>query len=366
LIYQANKKDRVAILDGLRVIAISMVMIFHFYSCFESTYYSYSFKSPKIFSYGYLGVQFFFIISGFVITLSLTKCKSFFDFIKKRFIRLIPGMLICSLLTFITFNLFDDKNIISPASSIINLLVSNTFIPPNIINTIFKGNVSYIDASYWSLWVELQFYFLAGFIYFLSPAKFLRNFTIISLVLVVLIYCSDKEIVFSGKILWFTKVFLGIFSLSKSILWFLEGVIINFLYFSNKNINNNILLLLIFFIQILISMDVVITFFVLLSMTVFYCFLNTPRILNFLTKPIIQKIGVASYSIYLIHENIGLLIINKLSIFFGNLNWVIPIILIFLFSIFGILSFKYLENPIGRRLKLYFIKKNNGTNNQSN
>jgi peptidoglycan/LPS O-acetylase OafA/YrhL len=153
-------------------------------------------------------------------------------------------------------------------------------------------------------------------------------------------------------------VLLGIFNLSKFILWFLEGVIINFLYLNKKNFKNNILLIFIFFIQILISMDIVIFFFVLISIAVFYTFLYFPKMLNFLTKPVIQKIGIASYSIYLIHENIGILIINKFSIFFGKFNWVIPIILIAFFSIFGILSFKYLERPFGKRLKLYFFNQN--------
>ena len=120
-----EKKERVEILDGLRVIAIFMVMFFHFYC---TKVISYSYKIPTVISYGNLGVQLFFIISGFVITLTLTKCNSLFEFIKKRFIRLIPGMLVCSIITFLIFSFFDPENIFVRSKSFSNLIFSNTFL----------------------------------------------------------------------------------------------------------------------------------------------------------------------------------------------------------------------------------------------
>ena len=47
--------------DGLRGIAISLVFLFHLW--------------PDLFSFGYLGVDVFFILSGFLITQAL--CKNF-------------------------------------------------------------------------------------------------------------------------------------------------------------------------------------------------------------------------------------------------------------------------------------------------
>jgi peptidoglycan/LPS O-acetylase OafA/YrhL len=172
-------KDRVSILDGLRVIAIVMVMLYHYYFRFLDSHYTYSFNIPTIFKYGYLGVELFFIISGFVISLTLTKCTGFIEFIKKRFVRLIPAMVICSSKTFIFIILFDNNNLFAGSKSLVNLLISNSFISPLLINTLLPTNVSYIDGAYWSLWVEITFYIIAGLLYFFSPQKLILNFSII-------------------------------------------------------------------------------------------------------------------------------------------------------------------------------------------
>lgn len=95
-----NTTSRIQVLDGLRVIAILMVMLYHFYPRFEGYAYSYSFEIPEIFNHGKLGVPLFFVISGFVITLTLNHSYNFVDFMKKRLIRLMPGMLLCSTTTF--------------------------------------------------------------------------------------------------------------------------------------------------------------------------------------------------------------------------------------------------------------------------
>ena len=60
-------------IDGLRAIAVIAVIIFHF--------------SNKILPSGFLGVDIFFVISGYVITCSLAKEKNkdFLDFISKFF-----------------------------------------------------------------------------------------------------------------------------------------------------------------------------------------------------------------------------------------------------------------------------------------
>lgn len=348
-----QNKQRIESLDGLRVVAIMMVMMYHFYTCFTNLI-SYSIKFPKVFHYGYLGVELFFIISGFVITLTLTKCNSMLEFVKKRFLRLIPGMIVCSTITFVLFNLFDNNNILSQSKSILNLLFSNTFINPYLVNKIFGLNLQYIDNVYWSLFVELQFYFLAATVYFYSPKKFFKNIIVICFVLFLFYLLTTNKILFTGKFLWISIVSLGFFELPRYISWFLIGIVINQIYFDNKDKRKLIFLLFLFLIQIILSVDIYIKLFVIFCMFIFLSFLYYPKILKLLSNNHIKKVGVSSYSIYLIHENIGILIINKFSIFFGSLNWILPILLMFLFSIFGVLSYKYLEYPIGVKLKQLF------------
>ena len=73
---------RIDFLDGLRGVAIILVILYHAYARWPTFVpYETTFGNILFFKYGYLGVQLFFLISGFVILLSLDNCKSFKNFI---------------------------------------------------------------------------------------------------------------------------------------------------------------------------------------------------------------------------------------------------------------------------------------------
>lgn len=352
---QAN--NRIQILDGLRVLAIFMVMLFHFYGKYQGVYYQYPFDPPHIFMYGNLGVQLFFIISGFVITLTLTKSKTFIEFIKKRLLRLIPGMMICATLTYLIFNLFDTNNFHPPSSSIPNLLLSYTFISPAFMKALFNVDFKYIDGAYWSLWVELQFYVLAGLTYFFSPKNFLRNYSIVSLfgLSAHMLFMVGEEAYVAGLVgrSVYTHIHNGldIFQLFKNNLWFLSGVVIYKMYYGKKNLSHLTFLLLIFVIQLGLLEDDNARVIGIGIMSLFLLFLYNQKVIAFLASDVLSKIGVASYSIYLIHQFVGFLMINRLTPLFGSFNWMIAIISMGIFTVFGLLSYKYLEKPLGNQLR---------------
>lgn len=81
-----NKGTRLTNFDGLRGIAIILVVFYH--------YTSYLRDQPnslyRIFNYGYHGVELFFIISGFVIYFTLDKYRDSTRFVIARFCRLYP------------------------------------------------------------------------------------------------------------------------------------------------------------------------------------------------------------------------------------------------------------------------------------
>ena len=86
-------------IDGIRAIAIIAVIINH--------------TDKLILPGGYLGVDIFFVISGFVITSSLyrRKSSSFFDFIisfyQRRIKRLVPGLIFFILIMGILISFFN-------------------------------------------------------------------------------------------------------------------------------------------------------------------------------------------------------------------------------------------------------------------
>ena len=77
--------------DGLRALAIIAVIFYHF----QIFYFN-----NKVFQGGYLGVDIFFIISGYLIALLIlkeqkeTKKFSIINFYKRRVRRIIPALLV--------------------------------------------------------------------------------------------------------------------------------------------------------------------------------------------------------------------------------------------------------------------------------
>ena len=55
-----NQKQRYLLLDGLRGVAALMVVCFHFFEAFATS------PADQKFNHGYLAVDFFFVLSGFV------------------------------------------------------------------------------------------------------------------------------------------------------------------------------------------------------------------------------------------------------------------------------------------------------------
>ena len=82
-----TKTPRLTELDSLRGIAAMAVVLFHYTTRFTELY---GHTAPPVFSVplGHLGVNLFFMISGFVIFMTLERTLTSRDFIISRFSRL--------------------------------------------------------------------------------------------------------------------------------------------------------------------------------------------------------------------------------------------------------------------------------------
>ena len=231
-----NGKIRISILDGFRAISIISVMLFHYFSRWipprnNISLYSYDDKY-NFFNYGYLGVQFFFIISGFVIFFTLERTNNLITFWQKRMIRLFPSILIATLFTYIFFIAFDKYNLFPDSHFLKNFIPSLSFINPSIFKYTFNIELSYINGSYWSLWPEIQFYILCSLLYFFNKKRFLMNFIINSFALISINYIfqniqgSNKlHIELSNELLnFYTKWVSNGFNLINYLPFFCIGV----------------------------------------------------------------------------------------------------------------------------------------------
>lgn len=144
----ANK--RLPELDILRVFAAGFVLLYHFTfrEHIVDNLPSESFPAIDwLTRYGFLGVQLFFLISGFVILMSAEQ-RGAVSFIKSRARRLYPTFWICCTLTFAA-TLFWGAPIYSAtwAQYWINMTMMTDFV-----------REYSIDGAYWSIFVEIKFY----------------------------------------------------------------------------------------------------------------------------------------------------------------------------------------------------------------
>lgn len=148
-------ENRIITIDALRGIAALSVFFYH-------VTYGYDYGLNQLsnnhfyFIYGKYGVELFFIISGFVIFMTLNKLKSIKLFFINRISRLYPTYWTC---IFITIIITRALNRPFEPFSLEQILVNLTMLQKWL-------KIPSIDGVYWSLGVELMFYFFIAIIFY--------------------------------------------------------------------------------------------------------------------------------------------------------------------------------------------------------
>lgn len=361
-------------IDGMRGIAIIGVILYHFFSRWippanTTLFYPYGDKY-NFFSYGQYGVQLFFMISGFVIVKTLETTNSTKQFWIKRLIRLWPPLTISSILIFLSLMWYDNDFLFSNGHKINNLFSSITMINPNILNKLIKTNVDYLNGSYWSLWPEIQFYFLCSTVYFFDKSNFYRNYFIfailINLMLFILTadfwsrYCTNQGLPLN--IAYLGTTINTYFNLPDFINYFSIGVF-GYAIYSDKNISKKSRYLKIFVFSFFILIQLLSPHayqsrkMVVIIVTIFSLFIFNQKMIRVLDNKLLIKIGVSSYFLYLIHEPVGVLMINKLGNYFQDYTFLTPLIVISILIYFCILFHKRVEIWCISFLKFHLLKK---------
>ncbi|QBQ15040.1 acyltransferase family protein [Acinetobacter haemolyticus] len=159
----------IKVLDGLRGIAILLVMISHIFR--------------QYYPAGWIGVEIFFVLSGYLITNSILHSGSLKEFYKKRFLRLVPPLMFF-IIVYLFFSYFlNIENSILLISSVL-LFFSNWMFAFNLLPKEYLTHL-------WSLAVEEQFYLIWSiiifyikkkvFIYFLFFLTFVYKFHVLNM-----------------------------------------------------------------------------------------------------------------------------------------------------------------------------------------
>lgn len=368
-------KARISILDGFRALAVLAVLLYHYFSRWtpprnEVSLYPYN-GEYNYFGYGYLGVHFFFVISGFVIFFTLENTANFCLFWKKRMIRLLPSIMVASVITFTVMTLFDRHNIFSSGKEVKNFIPSLTFIAPDLLNNIFgkyRPNLEYISGVYWSLWPEIQFYFLASLIFYISKKRFLRNFLVTVALITAANYLiknlmgsnrfhiSLPESFLSGYSKWIPKGFPVI----EYLPFFCLGVLFYQLFKNQRSSIKTSVYIKIFLCALTAyilyaGIRVNVRIIYMLIVLLFSTFIYFPGKLSLFENKALTNIGESSYFLYLIHDDIGVLIIYSFGSLFLPHGYILALLVIVLMAVLSKLYTDIIDKKMSRWLKARLI-----------
>jgi peptidoglycan/LPS O-acetylase OafA/YrhL len=339
------KPSRLHYLDGLRGIAILLVLFFHAYSndWVDALPYHDQYDHITLFHFGRYGVQLFFIISGFVIAMTLEKCKSFWDFMLRRWLRLFPAMIVGSLLILITAPLFTARPYGVPLLQ--DALPGLLFIEPEVFRLFFPQNI--LEGSFWTLFVEMKFYILAGILYFSFGSKKM-------IAVLVVMFLSTIAFEFAAPHLPATIV-----EQLKTILhylnwahygWFAAGALF-YQYYVTKN--NRFwfaaVLLALIAARCLGGFPTISMIYASTIVLIFALSMTNTAVQKILSNKILVFFGFISYPLYLVHEQAMVSMINQLHNFNAEIpSYALPILPVALDIVVAWLIAKYFE-PMTRK-----------------
>lgn len=180
-----NPKPHFDILDGLRGIAALAIVVFHFME------WVYSDPSKNFIGHGFLAVDFFFCLSGFVIGYAYDnrlEHMGVLEFFKSRLIRLHPLVILGSVLGLLTF-LFDPfANYLAAYSTgkLILLFFCSTLLIPLPLMKERSFNLFSFNAPSWSLFWE----YIANLTYALILYRLNRRYLTVLTVLAAVVLCG--------------------------------------------------------------------------------------------------------------------------------------------------------------------------------
>ena len=172
-------KQHFEILDGLRGIAAIAIVTFHFMEVVYSDY------SKNFIGHGFLAVDFFFCLSGFVIGYAYDDRISkigFLEFFKSRLIRLYPLVILGSVIGLLGFLLdpFIAQAGLYSVGKLFVFFVSSILLIPYPVMAQRAFNLFSFNAPAWSLFWEYVANIVYAFILYKISRRFLLSLTLLA------------------------------------------------------------------------------------------------------------------------------------------------------------------------------------------
>lgn len=333
----SRSQDRIHELDALRGLAALMIFIFH---CSLLIHF-------EFFYFGVTGVDLFFMISGFVIMMSVERNNDWRHFIVKRVTRIYPAFWVCVSITAILIIVNEFVNSKNTLGFVKQYLANMTMLPSYF-------NMPYLDEQYWTLEVELLFYLFIVFVLIFQREDHLEKVGYVAL----------------GTIFFYSVIIQPYFSSIYELLDRYMPLLNHFpLFFAGmlfykqrqqEEWERYIGILLCFLLTLLLfdhsgrsHFYVSINLYVLSSITYFviFFFLNKKGIVTPLRWPPILFIGRISYPLYLIHQYFSAVIIRYIVNHLRVSFFVAVLVALILTVLIAYLVTRFIEEPALLRVK---------------
>ena len=326
---QPKSVPRDGTIDSFRAIAILSVIGFHYLTRFSPPFfpvnlYGYDGAMPTVFEVGRLGVEVFFVISGYIIAMTIGRFDNSFDFVARRIARLFPAFLVGCTITFLCVTAFGpDERRVGLADFVANL----TMVPTDL-------GFDPVDGAYWSLAVELKFYFYIALTYLLLRSRYWLGILAICLLGVVTMLTVHKgaTAVLLAQFMPYFVIGIALWKLKSGhraeALLCLAVAAISFVAIDCLKIEQG---------------QYQIVGFAYLTVVLGALYALVLGGINITFAPLLF-IGRISYSLYIVHQNLGLILIRWLS-GIGLPHPLAATIALALGCALAYLMFRYVEGP---------------------
>ena len=304
-------------LDILRVYACILVVIFHWVG-------KYNWGQPQALKaaaeYGWLGVPIFFMISGFIISESVMTRK-LGDFALSRFIRLysayLPSLLVTSVVVYSGValgwaGLYSQEVLFGIKDWLISMTMMAHLAR-------LATEVNLVDGAYWSLGVEIQFYVMIG----LWVKWTRRSAYQMELFCALWLAASALTLLMPS---WIPNVVLAL----PYAPYFVIGIVFAQMANKNNGVTRHLALIILSGVLILARLEkelgseeeALVIWWVLAGVLVVGIFLCDRVSQMHEIKPLsITHWALLSYPLYLLHQNIGYVIMDVLTQKVGAPGW---------------------------------------------
>ena len=339
-------RDRLYEIDLLRITAALSVVIYHYtFSGYARHLTSIAYPALSVVTrYGYLGVDMFFTISGFVVLLSAWGRRPH-EFVISRIVRLYPAYWVAvTLTTIVAITLSRGLFRVTPIQYVANMTMLNAV-----------AHIANIDVVYWTLYAEIRFYFL---IFVLAWVGITRS----RVVALLWIWLAATAIIEAHVLPGGLATTLDILVQSQWSHYFIGGMALCLIYRTRFSWQLGAILVLAYANAIYQAINfghlvagryhqtlhspviagVISVIFIVMTLIAF-------RVTRRFARPWFAVAGTLTYPLYLVHAYNGFVIINLIG---GHLNrWVLLVVMVAGMCIVAYAIHRLVEARLAGRLK---------------